>query len=104
MANVVILCSKLNFYPLWFLQKKSEDFYFQMTNFDYRKYVFTLKIWWQRMWWIQVSTLGKLAQDRAAKWRYGASVTTDRSRFTGQPLLVPGVEEGLFSLPAAVSR
>ena len=37
-------------------------------------------------------------------WRCGASVTTDWSRFTGQPFQVPGVEEGLFSLPAAVSR
>ena len=28
----------------------------------------------------------------------GASVTIDRSRFTGQPFQVPEVEEGLFSL------
>ena len=31
-------------------------------------------------------------------------VTTDRSRFTGQPFQVPEVEGTFFSLPAAVSR
>ena len=65
MAGVGVLCSKLNFYPYNFLQKRSEDFELQITNFDFRKYVFTLKIWWGRMWWIWVSTLGKLAQYRA---------------------------------------
>ena len=44
MAGVGVLCSKLNFYPLYFLQKRSEDFELQITNFDFRKYVFTLKI------------------------------------------------------------
>ena len=65
MAGEGVLCSKLNFYPLQFLQKRSEDFELQITNFDFRIYVFTLKIWWGRMWWIRVSTLGKLAQYRA---------------------------------------
>ena len=103
MAGVGVLCSKLNFIPYNFYKRDlkilNSKLQILIFGYTYSPLKFDGGECGEYGWVLWASWL-RTEPPNGDHW----PVTTDRSRFTGQPFQVPGVEGSFFSLPAAVSR